>query len=322
MSAAAFLVVDDHRELAESMCELLADIEPGAECDVAADGAAAELLMVKRPFDVAFVDLHLPDVRGTDVVARLRAMSPFVQVVIVTGDGTLESAINAVRTSAFAYVLKPVRPEDLVDTARRALVQARAHREHEQLRHELESSERRHREIVEAMPIFVLALDRLGNIALWNRRLEEVTGFLRHEMLGQPGAHIVGEGGSDRVLPLKAGGHRLVRWQLTGVPEGYLGDMTYATGIDVTEEREMLRRTVRAERLAAVGTLAAGLAHEVRNPLNSAQLQIDLLERRIGKGAVSAEGVLEVAKIVREEIRRLDQLVNDFWHSPNRDRWN
>ena len=312
MSAASFLVVDDHRELAESMCELLADIEPGAECEVAADGAAAELLMATRPFDVAFVDLHLPDVRGTDVVVRLRAMSPFVQVVIVTGDGTLESAINAVRTSAFAYVLKPVRPEDLIDTARRALHQARGHREHEQLRHELESSERRHREVVEAMPIFVLALDRLGNIALWNRRLEEVTGFPRQEMLGKPGAHIVGEGGPDRSLPLKAGGHRLVRWQCTSVPEGYLGNMTYATGIDVTEEREMLRRTVRAERLAAVGTLAAGLAHEVRNPLNSAQLQLDLLERRMSKGVVPAEGVLQVSRVVREEIRRLDQLVNDF----------
>ncbi len=312
MSAAAFLVVDDHRELAESMCELLTDIEPGAECEIAADGAAAEALVAKRPFDVAFVNLHLPDVRGTDVVARLRAMLPFVQVVIVTGDGTLDSAINAVRTSAFAYVLKPVRPEDLIDTARRALVQARGHREHEQLRHELESSERRHREVVEAMPIFVLALDRLGNIALWNRRLEEVTGYLRQEMLGQPGAHIVGEGDSDRLLPLKAGGHRLVRWQCTAVPEGYLGNMTYATGIDVTEEREMLRRTVRAERLAAVGTLAAGLAHEVRNPLNSAQLQLDLLERRLSKGAVSVDRVLEVSQIIREEIRRLDQLVNDF----------
>jgi len=312
VSAASFLVVDDHRELAESMCELLTDVEPGAECEVAADGAAAIALMQQHSFDVAFVDLHLPDVRGTDVVSRLRAMSPFVQVVIVTGDGTLESAINAVRTSAFAYVLKPVRPEDLADTARRALVQARGYREHERLRHELESSERRHREVVEAMPIFVLALDRLGNIALWNRRLEEVTGYLRQEMLGQPGSQIVGEGGADRVLPLKSGGHRLVRWQCTGVPEGYLGNMTYATGIDVTEEREMLRRTVRAERLAAVGTLAAGLAHEVRNPLNSAQLQLDLLERRMSKGTATPKGVLDISRIVREEIRRLDQLVSDF----------
>ena len=312
MSAASFLVVDDNRELAQGMCELLADIEPGAECEVAADGAAAIALMERYSFDVAFVDLHLPDVRGTDVVGRLRSMSPFVQVVIVTGDGTLESAINAVRTSAFAYVLKPVHPEDLIDTARRALVQARGHREHERLRHELESSERRHREVVEAMPIFILALDRLGNIALWNRRLEEVTGYPRQEMLGQPGAHIVGEGGADRVLPLKAGGHRLVRWQCTSVPEGYLGNMTYATGIDVTEEREMLRRTVRAERLAAVGTLAAGLAHEVRNPLNSAQLQLELIERRVVKGTATPDGILGIARVVREEIRRLDQLVSDF----------
>jgi len=312
MSPASFLVVDDHRDLAESMCELLVDVEPGAECAVAPDGSAALTLMQTRAFDVAFIDLHLPDVRGTDVVTRLRTVSPFVQVVIVTGDGTLESAISAVRTSAFAYVLKPVCPEDLIDTARRALAQARSYREHEQLRLELESSERRHREVVEAMPIFVLALDRSGDIVLWNRRLEEVTGYTRQEMLGEPGFHLVGDGGSDRVLPLKSGSHRLVRWQCTTVPEGYFGNVLYATGIDVTDEREMLRRTVRAERLAAVGTLAAGLAHEVRNPLNSAILQLDLLERRLGKGVVSTEGILDIARIVRDEIRRLDRLVNDF----------
>ena len=166
MNTAAFLVVDDHQDLAESMREMLTDIEPGAECVVATTGAAAVELIRRRRCDVAFVDLHLPDVRGTDVVTRLRELSPFVQVVIVTGDGTLESAINAVRTSAFAYVLKPVRPEDLLDTARRALAQARSYREHEQLRLELEGSERRHREVVEAMPIFVLALDRAGEIVL------------------------------------------------------------------------------------------------------------------------------------------------------------
>lgn len=294
------------------MRELLMDVEPGAECEIAADGAAAEAFMRQRSFDVAFVDLHLPDVQGTDVVTRLRVLSPVVQVVIVTGDSTLESAINAVRTSAFAYVLKPVRAEYLLDTARRALAQARTHREHEHLRLELEGSERRHREVVEAMPIFVLALDRSGDIVLWNRRLEEVTGYLRQEMLGQPGAHLVGDGGSDRALPLKAGGHRLVRWQCTSVPEGYFGNVMYATGIDVTDEREMLRRTLRAERLAAVGTLAAGLAHEVRNPLNSASLQLELMERRISKGNIVAEQVLDTTKIVRDEIRRLDRLVNDF----------
>ena len=61
----------------------------------------------------------------------------------------------------------------------------------------------------------------------------------------------------------------------------------------VGEMGEMLRRTVRAERLAAVGTLAAGLAHEVRNPLNSANLQLQVLKRRLAKG--QPDGVAQSA---------------------------
>jgi signal transduction histidine kinase len=83
-------------------------------------------------------------------------------------------------------------------------------------------------------------------------------------------------------------------------------------GADVTEELVMLRRTLRAERLAAVGTLAAGLAHEVRNPLNSATLQLQVLRRRIDRGQNNAEALLPVCDVVHDEIQRLDRLVTDF----------
>ncbi|HMR79902.1 MAG TPA: ATP-binding protein, partial [Polyangiaceae bacterium] len=88
--------------------------------------------------------------------------------------------------------------------------------------------------------------------------------------------------------------------------------ITYAIGTDVTDERSMQRRTLRAERLAAVGTLAAGLAHEVRNPLNSATLQLQVLRRRIEKGNTAPAGLIPVVEIVHDEIRRLERLVNDF----------
>src|SRR6185369_229517 len=87
---------------------------------------------------------------------------------------------------------------------------------------------------------------------------------------------------------------------------------TYAVGIDVTNEQEMLRRTLRAERLAAVGTMAAGFAHEVRNPLNSASLQLTLLERRLQRGDVTRDAVLPVMQIVKDEIQRLERMVRDF----------
>jgi len=85
----------------------------------------------------------------------------------------------------------------------------------------------------------------------------------------------------------------------------------YAVGIDVTNEEEMLRRMLRAERLAAVGTMAAGLAHEVRNPLNSASLQLTVLERRLERGETS-ERTVPIARIINGEIDRLDRLVRDF----------
>jgi len=129
-------------------------------------------------------------------------------------------------------------------------------------------------------------------------------------MLGKPGLDLIGDGA--RMLPLKGGGHRLVRWQRAApaAPDGE--PVTYAMGVDVTEERELLRRTLRAERLAAVGTLAAGLAHEVRNPLNSATLQLQVLARRIERGSTSREDLLPIIEIVGVEIQRLDHLVSDF----------
>jgi signal transduction histidine kinase len=60
-----------------------------------------------------------------------------------------------------------------------------------------------------------------------------------------------------------------------------------------------------------VGTLAAGLAHEVRNPLNSASLQLTLLERRLTRGDEPAT-VLPIAEIIKSEIDRLDRLVREF----------
>jgi len=79
------------------------------------------------------------------------------------------------------------------------------------------------------------------------------------------------------------------------------------------ELKDAQARMIQSEKLAAVGTFASGLAHEVRNPLNSIALQVSLLERRTGGlDAALAGRIREVTGIVREEVKRLDSLVNDF----------
>lgn len=79
------------------------------------------------------------------------------------------------------------------------------------------------------------------------------------------------------------------------------------------ENRDLSRRAQAAERLASVGTLTAGLSHEIRNPLNAAALQLAVLERRVRK---LDEGIqqplLDPLLLVRDEIRRLEHILHDF----------
>jgi signal transduction histidine kinase len=312
--AARVLVVDDHAVLAENVVEILtsADHLGSVEC-VAVRTAEQALSAVKDAcFELALIDLHLPDAHGLELAEELKLFCPHIQIVIITGDATVESAIGALDKGAFGYVLKPFRAQQLLETTLRAIDRSRLLLEREQLRAELEQSERRNREVIDGVPAFVAALDEVGRIVVWNSQLERVTGFSRLEMLGSNGEEILNNGGTLR-LPLKGGGHRSVRWTLAAVPKlSGSPPITYALGVDVTEEGEMQRRTLRAERLAAVGTLAAGLAHEVRNPLNSATLQLQLLERKMSKGNVDADGVRSIVTIVRSEIERLEHLVKDF----------
>jgi signal transduction histidine kinase len=79
------------------------------------------------------------------------------------------------------------------------------------------------------------------------------------------------------------------------------------------ELKDAQARMIQSEKLAAVGTFASGLAHEVRNPLNSVALQLSLLERRAAplEQKVSSE-IRELIAVIREEIKRLDGLVSDF----------
>jgi signal transduction histidine kinase len=308
--SANILIVDDDQALADNLAEIVATL--GARTTIASDRRSALERAVDGDFDVALVDGRLPDGDGIDLLAPLRERSPFIEVVLITGNATIEGAMAAVRGGAFAYVLKPFSPTDLLDTVRRARAQASAYREREQLRLELERSEHRHRNMVESAPSFVLSLDAAGHITSWNRRLEEVTGHARDEMIGRPGSDLVGVDGRPRPLMVKDGPPRLVEWHRSEVPDAGGAVTTYAVGIDVTGEQEMLRRTLRAERLAAVGTMAAGFAHEVRNPLNSALLQLTLLERRVDKGDLSRDTVLTISQIVKDEIQRLERMVRDF----------
>jgi signal transduction histidine kinase len=91
-------------------------------------------------------------------------------------------------------------------------------------------------------------------------------------------------------------------------------DLVYGIGLDVTERRALERRAADAEALNAMAPLALGLAHEIRNPLNAAVLELHLLGRGIERlpDPMLREPMKRRVSIVQAEIKRLERLLTDF----------
>lgn len=198
------LVVDDNAAFCDNLTEIMAGAGYASRVALTCEAARETC---REGFDVALVDLRLPDGDGAALAGQLTELSPDAEVVILTGHATVESATAAVRAGACAYLVKPCGTAELLLTLEQAL----------------------------------------------------------------------------RKVQLKQ------------------------------EKRDLARRVQVAEKLAAVGTLTAGLSHEIRNPLNAAALQLSVLERRVMKLPHEVKApLMGPLSLVREEIRRLDHTLEDF----------
>ena len=206
------LIVDDNVDLVSQLSAVL--LAPASDATplsvvTAASGAEALVLARREGFDVAIVDVKLPDVSGIDLIAQLKDACPFSEVVLITGFASVDAAISALRSGAFAFTLKSFRPEELISTVEQAMMK----------------------------------------------------------------------------VQLKF------------------------------ERRSLEKRAADAEALSAMGALALNLAHEIRNPLNAAVLQLHLLDRGVEKlecDRDTKDALKKRAAIVGDEIGRLSRLLTEF----------
>ena len=106
------LVVDDERHIRDVLAELL-EIE-GFEVITAADGVEAIAKLELQSFDVVVSDLKMPNIGGLEVMKAVGRLCPDAVTVIMTGFGTVESAVRAMKEGAHDYVLKPFKADDLL----------------------------------------------------------------------------------------------------------------------------------------------------------------------------------------------------------------
>ncbi|MBI4343467.1 MAG: sigma-54-dependent Fis family transcriptional regulator [Candidatus Omnitrophica bacterium] len=115
------LVVDDDPLIRGSLYEMLRGRR--YDIEMAADGAEAMEHMRRRAFHLVITDWKMPQVDGISLLSHIRSQYPDVNVVLITGFGSIGSAVEAIQQGAFDYLTKPIQPEDLEATISRALSQ-------------------------------------------------------------------------------------------------------------------------------------------------------------------------------------------------------
>jgi DNA-binding response OmpR family regulator len=127
------LIADDEQIERQTLSDILR-LE-GYHVSAVANGEAAVDFVRMNPVDLLVLDLRMPGMSGLDVVKVVNRIQPDAEIILLTAHGSMESAIEALRSRVHDYLLKPASPAQIVDTIRRGLerrnARLRAHRSDE-----------------------------------------------------------------------------------------------------------------------------------------------------------------------------------------------
>jgi len=129
------LVIDDEPDMAEWLALTVAGA--GYEVRVATRGAEADALFTSWQPDAALVDLVLPDVNGADLVRRFKSVLPRTEVLVISGQGSIPRAVEAIKAGATYFLEKPIDAESVLAMLGRAIERTDLEAENVALRRQL-----------------------------------------------------------------------------------------------------------------------------------------------------------------------------------------
>jgi signal transduction histidine kinase/ActR/RegA family two-component response regulator len=318
------LIIDDDPMVRKTLSDILRirGYEP------LASGYGAEGLDIARQSDIniALVDLKLPDIPGTEVLAGIKEACPYAEVIVLTGHATLDSAIEATNRGAFSYLQKPYEIEQLLLHIERAIDKQAA-----------EKAIARLASFPRLDPDPIIEADTEGNVTYTNPAAGSISPDLRslggrHPVIAAMKSvldTLLKEPGRKDVLEVADDG-KVYELHLSYVPEV---DLIRSYVIDITERKrmekelemhrhsleELVRERTRELEIARMTAEAANIAksefignmsHEVRTPLNSIIGFADLLAD--GMTGPVTDKQKEYLHDISESGHRLLSLINDI----------
>src|SRR5512141_1154653 len=184
MSASKLLIADDERHIAEGLQMLLQ--EDGYEAETATDGEEAWQKVQEGDFGLVLADLKMPGIDGLELFARMREMGIDSEIIFITGKGTVDDAVEAMRQGAYDYLTKPLDLERLKALIPRALEKYQVRTANRHLQKRIES------------------LTRFGEMIGQSEEMRQIYTIIEAVAPSTASVLIVGESGTGKELVARA----------------------------------------------------------------------------------------------------------------------
>lgn len=178
------LLVDDETDFRESACRYLKRV--GFRVDEAEDGEEALNITVNKKFDVVVLDIHMPGMSGIDVLRKLMEREFPPKVIMLTGGGTIENAVETIKLGAYDFLTKPAKLDDLARLVQRACET-----------HELEKENKQLKEVIKRQ---APSTDMIGE----SEAMQEVFRLIQRTAASDKPVLIQGESGTGKELVSRA----------------------------------------------------------------------------------------------------------------------
>jgi PAS domain S-box-containing protein len=325
------LILEDSEEDALLVVRELRTRWPELVYDVVASPDALETLL-DRPWDLAIADYQFPDATAIDFLHILRERGLDMPFLVVSGTLDDETAARVMRAGADDFLRKESLFR-LVPAVERELREAANRREHRTVLEALRQSEQLFRRMVETSHEGIWLLDADDRTIYLNRRMAGMLGLEPQAAVntsifdfvnGESGAAIEaylrrrrGRTELQEVRLTRADGSEL--WVLIAASPMSEDDGTYTGHVafvtDVTEQRKIQQQLMVSDRMASVGILAAGVAHEINSPLAAVIANLDLIRERLasaGEAAIPASELAPGLENAREAADQVRQIARDL----------
>ena len=283
------LLVDDEERFANSLHDILSHYN--YHCAKAYNGREAISLLKTNQFDLALLDVELPDMSGCDIAEFIKHSCQNTTSVMLTGNSTVETAVMAMKQGTYDFLSKPINHEVLIKTIEKAL-------RHNQLTRELRTSQERFKILADASWEGIVIHDN-GRLIEANNQFLSMFGYSFDELAGKMflekilvassliqvkrniqdevfGSHeIIAVRRDGTIFPAEVKSQRI---EFLGIPARVCAIRDMSERIKAEEEKlELQRKLAKANKLEALGLMAGSVAHDLNNILSAIVSYPDLL---------------------------------------------